>query len=69
MGDPLECYSSAQEYVELMPPDVKVVYSGFNVGVGVPSGAVLTHCAGEDNPCRRQMLIFGLCRIEGNISR
>ena len=58
MGDPLECYSSAQEYVELMPPDVKVVYSGFNVGVRVPSGAALTHCAGEDNPCRQAYIDY-----------
>jgi len=53
MGDAEECFSSAKTAVSMMPPQVRMVFSGFEVGFGVMSGGALTSCAAEDNPCRK----------------
>ena len=36
-----------------MPPEVRMVFSGFEVGNHVYSGGALASCASEDSPCRR----------------
>ena len=36
-----------------MPPEVRLVFSGFEVGNHVYSGGALASCAPEDSPCRR----------------
>ena len=36
-----------------MPPQVTVLYSGFEIGIEVQSGGTLSTCASEDSPCRR----------------
>jgi len=53
MGDALDCGGKAREAVLGMPESVKMVFSGFEVGIQVNTGAVLTKCARRDNPCRR----------------
>ena len=42
MGEPLECYGKSREAVLGMPPQVKMVFSGFEVGLLVMTGASLT---------------------------
>ena len=44
--------------MENMPPGVKMVFSGFEVGVRVLSGGVLTSCAPEANPCRQAYIDY-----------
>ena len=39
--------------VESIPPQVTVLYSGFEIGIEVQSGGTLSTCASVDNPCRR----------------
>ena len=56
MGDAEECFSSAKTAVSMMPPQVRMVFSGFEVGFGVMSGGALTSCAAEDNPCRKSYI-------------
>ena len=53
MGAPLECEGSAAAAVAGMPPEVRMVFSGFEAGVRVLTGAALTSCAAADNPCRQ----------------
>ena len=53
LGDMAECEGSAKAAVENMPPSVKMVFSGFEVGFAVNSGGALTSCATSDNPCRQ----------------
>jgi hypothetical protein len=53
MGEPLECFGSAKAALALIPSQVKVIFSGFEVGIVVHSGAALTYCTGEENPCRQ----------------
>merc|ERR1712194_786777 len=36
-----------------MPPEVKIIFSGFNIGVKVNSGGRLSSCAPANNPCRK----------------
>mmetsp|Transcript_84479 Transcript_84479/g.273132 ORF Transcript_84479/g.273132 Transcript_84479/m.273132 type:complete len:288 (+) Transcript_84479:90-953(+) len=49
--------------VKHMPPEVKIIFSGFEVGVAVQSGAALSSCAPESNPCRRAYINY-----EGGLS-
>merc|ERR1719341_885429 len=53
MGEPLECEGSARDAVSGMPSEVRMVFSGFEVGFAVNSGGALTSCATSDNPCRQ----------------
>ena len=53
MGEPLECEGSARAAVSGMPPEVRMVFSGFEVGFAVNSGGALTSCSSSDNPCRQ----------------
>ena len=41
-----------------MPPEVKILYSGFDVGVQVHSGGALTECAPMSNPCRAAYISY-----------
>jgi hypothetical protein len=41
-----------------MPPEVKILYSGFDVGVQVHSGGALTECAPTSNPCRAAYISY-----------
>jgi hypothetical protein len=41
-----------------MPEEVKVIFSGFEVGINVISGAKLSSCAAETNPCRQAMIDY-----------
>jgi inosine-uridine nucleoside N-ribohydrolase len=41
-----------------MPPEVKILFSGFEVGVEVQTGARLSSCAGATNPCREAMINY-----------
>lgn len=51
--------SAASAYVvSHLPPGVRVMFSGFNVGVNVYSGAALTSCAPAGNPCRQAYIDF-----------
>lgn len=51
--------SAASGYVfSHMPPEVKIIFSGFEVGVNVQSGAVLSDCAPKTNPCRQAMIDY-----------
>jgi len=53
-GSDAETAASATAYVVAnMPPEVEVLYSGFEIGIEVQSGGTLSSCAAEDNPCRR----------------
>jgi hypothetical protein len=45
MGKPEECEGKARQAVLNMPKEVKMVFSGFEVGVEVKSGAALTRLA------------------------
>ena len=42
MGDAEECAGMSHKAVSGMPPEVKMVFSGFEVGLGVMSGGALT---------------------------
>ena len=42
-----------------LPPSVRVVFSGFEVGVEVQSGGQLSSCAPVDSPCRRAFEDYG----------
>ena len=53
MGEPLECEGSARNAVSGMPSEVRMVFSGFEVGFAVNSGGALTSCSSDDNPCRQ----------------
>ena len=53
MGQPYECEGKSREAVSGMPPSVKMVFSGGEVGSQVNSGGALTTCAPESNPCRQ----------------
>ena len=53
MGEPLECEGSARDAVSGMPSEVRMVFSGFEVGFAVNSGGALTSCATSANPCRQ----------------
>jgi inosine-uridine nucleoside N-ribohydrolase len=41
-----------------MPPEVKILFSGFEVGLKVQTGARLSTCADATNPCRQAMLNY-----------
>jgi inosine-uridine nucleoside N-ribohydrolase len=41
-----------------LPSAVRVIFSGFNVGVQVQSGGRLSSCAPDTNPCRRAFLDY-----------
>ena len=41
-----------------MPPEVKILYSGFDVGIQVHSGGALTECAPTSNPCRAAYISY-----------
>ena len=41
-----------------MPPQVKILYSGFEVGVEVQTGARLSTCSAKSNPCRQAMISY-----------
>ena len=53
-----ECEGSARTSVQLMPPETKLVFLGFEAGLQVMSGGALTSCASEDNPCRRAYITY-----------
>jgi len=42
-----------------MPPEVEIVYSGFEIGIQVQSGGRLTDCASQNNPCRQAFIDYG----------
>ena len=68
MGEAGECGGSAQAAVSLMPPEVRLVYSGFTPGFLVRSGGALTDCATPANPCRQAYIDYlgeGWNRSEG----
>ena len=44
MGEPMECGGKSYEAVLGMPPEVRMVFSGFEVGLEVQSGAALSRC-------------------------
>lgn len=57
---------AASEYVySHMPASVKIIFSGFEVGVEVRTGAVLETCAVEASPCRRAFMDFKRDNPEG----
>jgi len=58
MGDPLECLGKSMDAVAMMPPEVKMVFSGAKVGADVQSGGALSDCAGDDNPCRQAYIDY-----------
>jgi len=58
MGDAHECWGTARQAVDLLPREVKVVFSGQEVGAGIPSGSSLSHCAGDENPCRQAYIDY-----------
>ena len=58
LGEALECTGSAKSAVENMPPGVKMVFSGFEVGIAVMSGGALTSCAPPTSPCRQAYIDF-----------
>ena len=58
LGDTLECGGSAREVVNNMPEQIKMVFSGFEVGNKVFTGGVLTSCADETNPCRQAYIDY-----------
>ena len=41
-----------------MPPNVKIIFSGFGVGLQVQTGGVLSSCAPATNPCRRAFIDY-----------
>ena len=43
---------SSAYVVAHLPPELRVLYIGFEVGVSVLTGAALTKCATKSNPCR-----------------
>ena len=55
---PAECEGSAKAAVENMPTNVKMVFSGFEVGNKVMSGGALTSCKDSSNPCRRAYINY-----------
>ena len=58
--------AKASEYVySHMPSSVKIVFSGFEVGLQVHTGARLEHCATEANPCRRAFMDYKRDNPEG----
>jgi hypothetical protein len=51
--------SSATAYVvNNMPPQVQMIYSGFDIGVQIESGAILETCAPVQSPCRAAYMNF-----------
>lgn len=40
-------------FADHVPPEVEVIYSGFEIGLAVQSGGTLSSCAPADSPCRR----------------
>jgi len=59
MGEPMECGGKSYEAVLGMPPEVRMVFSGFEVGLEVQSGGALSRCAPESNPCRQAYIDYG----------
>ena len=53
-----ECRGSTKFVVDNMPSSVKFVFSGFELGVIVNSGAALTNCAPDNNPCRKAYIDY-----------
>ena len=45
MGEPMECGGKSRQAILGMPKEVKMVFSGFEVGLEVQSGAALTRFA------------------------
>jgi hypothetical protein len=41
-----------------MPSNVKILFSGFEVGLQVQTGARLSTCSGPSNPCREAMINY-----------
>merc|ERR1711899_513454 len=58
MGDAHECWGTARQAVNLLPREVKVVFSGQELGGGIASGASLSHCSGDENPCRQAYIDY-----------
>ena len=58
LGPAAECQGSSKKVVELMPPKMKMVFSGFEVGERVEHGAIMTKCLAVDNPCRRAYIDY-----------
>ena len=58
MGAARECGGSAQTVVSLLPPEVRLTYSGFTPGFLVRSGGALTDCATQANPCRQAFIEY-----------
>lgn len=51
--------ASASAYVySHMPPSVKIIFSGLEVGIKVRTGAVLENCAPVASPCRRAFMDY-----------
>ena len=51
-----------------MPKEVELIFSGFEVGVGILTGGTLDKCASPANPCRKvnthePMLAYGTIHI------
>lgn len=49
---------ASADVINQLPPHVKVVYSGVEVGLQVVSGAALSSCAKPGNPCRQALINF-----------
>lgn len=55
-----ETAAAASRYVFAnMPPEVKVIFLGFEVGLNVFSGGILSNCSAASNPCRAAFENFG----------
>ncbi|KAK3273444.1 hypothetical protein CYMTET_18313 [Cymbomonas tetramitiformis] len=51
--------SAASGYVfSHIPPEVKILFSGFEIGIAVQSGGKLSSCAPASNPCRQAFIDF-----------
>lgn len=57
-GPALECAGTAKYVVDKLPAGVELIFSGFEVGVRIETGAVLTTCAPAANPCRQAYIDF-----------
>lgn len=57
-GDSFTSSLSSAYVFSHLPPEVQVIFSGFNVGFHVQSGAVLSQCAPVENPCRAAFINY-----------
>ena len=60
MGEPMECGGKSYEAVPGMPPEVRMVFSGFEVGLEVQSGAALTRCVPHIYCCTSHLICPGV---------